>query len=86
MRSQRSREGYLLIDNRHAAGPGGVSYLEAATSTCSHCHRQVIRNPQRVRERAFCFKCSHYICDQCAATQTCIPFAKLIEDISNGQA
>lgn len=65
--SKRAREGFLLIDNRHAAGPGGVRFLEAATTTCSHCQRQIVRNPARERERAWCRSCDSYICDECEA-------------------
>src|SRR5690348_9464159 len=73
------REGYLLID--HQASPGipadlaGALHqfvgegkvLEAATLTCSHCKCVVMKNPLRMRERPFCRKCMHYICDICEA-------------------
>ena len=42
--------------------------FEAAILTCSHCDRRVIKNPDRMRERATCLHCSnHYICDWCDA-------------------
>lgn len=47
------------------AGEGKL--LEHATLTCSHCKAAVIKNPLRTRERAYCAKCDHYICDFCAA-------------------
>jgi hypothetical protein len=65
-----AREGYLLIDNRHAPGPDGTTYLEAATITCSHCQRQMIRSLERQREREWCWNCDHYICDRCAAVRS----------------
>lgn len=76
MKSKRSLEGYLSVDNRHApvapmsvggktfAGSSGV--LERSTLTCSHCQRQMIVQPLRTRERPYCRKCDHYICDNCA--------------------
>ncbi len=80
--SQKSREGYLLID--HRASPGipadvaqqlhldpaqvaGGKLLEAASLTCSHCKVVVIKNPLRIKERTHCFKCNHYVCDFCGA-------------------
>lgn len=76
MHSKRSLEGYLIIDNRHApvpkhqthqfAGAGVSGVMEAPVLTCSHCHRQMIVQPLRTRERPYCRKCDHYICDDCA--------------------
>jgi len=80
MRSQRSREGELLID--HRASPGvsdelmrsigmpagsGKGLFEAPTYTCSHCSSVVVINPDRKRERAYCAKCDSRICDDCGA-------------------
>lgn len=77
---KRSLEGYLLIDNS-LSGEGKV---EAATITCSHCHRQIIRNPARERERAYCAKCDHYICDWCAAARKgvdeCKPMNQVLDE------
>jgi hypothetical protein len=80
MSSLKRHEGYLMIDHRnspglteemtHAAGlpPGaGQGLFESATITCSHCQAIVIRNPDRVRERAYCSKCDRYLCDACGA-------------------
>jgi hypothetical protein len=47
-----------------AVGEGKM--LEMATITCSHCNSIVVKNPLRVRERAYCSKCDHYICDSCS--------------------
>jgi hypothetical protein len=79
MLSKRDRQGYLLIDNRCSGG--GV--LEAATITCSHCQRQLIRNPARERERAWCPNCDAYICDSCEAVRPvagCRTFAAILEE------
>ena len=80
MKTQRSREGYLLIDNTVSPGTApdfGLSQgkrvvnvgegkkLEASTITCSHCKRVVILNPERGRNRTYCSKCAHYVCDRC---------------------
>lgn len=98
IRSKRSHEGYLLIDNRNAppvpsfsgstpemtpAIAAGATF-ESATVTCSHCHRVVVLNPGRTRERHYCPKCDHYICDWCEAARVasggdCVPFNKKLE-------
>ncbi len=82
MFSKKSREGYILIDHRASPGfteeqaktlnlpyeqvkEGAM--LEMASLTCAHCKVAVIKNPLRIRERAHCFKCNHYICDLCEA-------------------
>lgn len=77
MSSKRSKEGYLLIDNR--ANHGGV--VESATVTCSHCQQVVVLNPLRTRERGYCAKCDHYVCDNPACNAECIPFRKVIDDL-----
>jgi hypothetical protein len=98
MRSKRSHEGYLLMDNRVSQGipdelvvkvgmpvGSGRGMFEAPTYTCSHCCTVVILNPLRNRERAYCRKCDHYICDKCgialAATGDCHTFKQLVEEI-----
>lgn len=70
-----------MIDLRHAPGPsldeikasgkdvagaGTRGLFESATNTCAHCHRQVILQPDRSRERGYCRKCDHYLCDECS--------------------
>lgn len=83
MNSERSREGYLMIDHRASPGLpedlaratgldpkycGEGKVFEAATLTCSHCKAVVVKNPLRTRERAKCARCGwHYVCDMCAA-------------------
>lgn len=74
------REGYLLVDHQASPGlPEDVAraagydpaYVregkryEVGTLTCAHCKTTVVPNPFRTREREFCFKCMHYICDVC---------------------
>lgn len=97
MFTQRSREGYLLIDHSASpglapgfAGPGPIvgegKIFETGTCTCSHCNGIVILNPARTRERARCSKCDRYICDSCGARMAlsgeCNPFLKLLDDVA----
>lgn len=69
-----------MVDNRNSPGlPDAVTIaagrpliagrglFEAPTYTCSHCQVVVVINPNRQRERAYCSKCDHYICDGCGA-------------------
>lgn len=95
MSSKKKQEGYLLIDNRFGPGVDaefikktgkdapvvgeGMTY-ESATVTCAHCQTVVILNPLRTRERGYCRKCDHYICDNPICNQECIPFKKIIDD------
>jgi hypothetical protein len=98
-KTRKSREGYLLIDNSHAPpmsveeacatgkpviGAGVRGVFETAFITCSHCQGTVILNPDRTRERAWCYKCDHYICDACAvqmaAGRDCTPMRKILND------
>ncbi len=63
---------------------GAGKRFESATITCSHCQRVVVLNPDRSRERGYCKKCDHYICDGCtdllAKTRQCVPFCKILDD------
>jgi hypothetical protein len=77
--SKRSKEGYLMVDNRAAYMPvpeemlrasnmpigAGKGLFETPTYTCSHCQYVVVMNPQRTREREYCRGCDSYICDGC---------------------
>lgn len=76
MPSKTNGEGWLMVDNRASGG----KLLEAATSTCSHCQRQVVRNPERERARAYCSRCDHYICDECAIIDRCRPFVQVVDE------
>ncbi|HVJ31669.1 MAG TPA: hypothetical protein VND94_01025 [Terriglobia bacterium] len=94
MLSKRSQEGYLLIDNRCNEGmpdellrqfgidmPGGRGKFESATVTCKHCGKVQVLNPTRSRERGYCGKCDHYICDEWACHQSCRPLARYVDAI-----
>jgi len=67
--------------------------FEAATMSCSHCQGSVVKNPLRTRDRAYCQKCDHYICDACDAQRALpeydhTPYAKLsdmvLESVAKG--
>ena len=80
MASLHKHDGYLMIDHRASPGiPSDIAQAmnldprhcgegklwEAATLSCSHCRCAVVVNPLRTRERAYCQRCDHYICDAC---------------------
>jgi len=90
--------GYLVIDHRDSPGitPADVAHVpvagpivgagetfEADALTCSHCERGIVLNPARVRERGYCAKCDHYVCDACNAirvkTGACVPLRQTID-------
>jgi hypothetical protein len=92
MRSKARHEGYLLIDHRASPGidhatarmfgapcVGEGQMLEAPTFTCSHCNGVVIVNPDRRRERAYCRRCDHLVCDGCGAVGECRSFARAMD-------
>jgi len=57
--------------------------MEAHTITCSHCCRVFLFNPDRQREREWCWTCDHYICDGCAAVKAvvgCKTFRQLMDE------
>lgn len=98
MKSKKRYEGYLLVDNRASPGvPDGLAIsagmpagsgrglFESATFTCSHCQTVVILNHLRTRERAFCEKCDHYLCDACgvlkAQSGVCRTFKQVVEEV-----
>lgn len=64
--------------------------FEGATLTCSHCERIVIKNLDRARQRAYCPKCNHFICDWCEAervrTGQCKPFKQVIDEFYDAAA
>jgi hypothetical protein len=95
--------GYLMIDHRQSPGiseeeaaltgamPVGRGMLfQADTRRCGHCPRQIVLNPLRTRERGWCSKGDHYICDECnavyAATGVCRPWQKVIDDFIDAGA
>lgn len=103
MRTLGSHSGYLEIDHRDSPGltladvahvPGAIAVpkgamLERDVKQCTHCQRAVVLNPGRVRTRAVCPKCYHYICDSCerlrVATGQCVPFTAVLERVDAGQ-
>lgn len=94
--SQRAIEGYLQIDHRESPGVTvdqiaprldapivgqGINF-ESATLRCSQCHRIVVLNPLRTRERNYCPKCHEYHCDGCTATNPyghCLPLTAVFD-------
>jgi|ERR1700722_1281081 len=101
MPSKTQREGYLQIDHRNSPGLSEADVresdgravavrsgqnFESATLTCGHCQNQIIRNPGRLRDRAYCRSCDHYICDTCEGVRVraggrCDSFAKLLDQV-----
>ena len=96
MPSKRRHEGWLMVDHRNSPGvpfnPALVGkppalivphsqMLESATVTCSHCNVVVVLNPQRTRERGYCPKCDHYVCDSPLCNRDCTPFAALADKV-----
>lgn len=74
------------LGGRAGMPPGaGMGVTETATYTCSHCQTVVVINPLRTRERAYCRKCDHKICDRCGAIAAanggaCKTFKQIIEE------
>lgn len=97
--SKRSLEGYLLVDHRAGEGVardlavsggampvGNGAMMEMPTVTCSHCQKVLIVNPGRTRERGYCPKCDHYVCDECetarvASGGNCRTFKQLMDEV-----
>lgn len=101
MASLKRKEGYFLLENRHAPAPDsaalasatgkaivapGVSVFEAATITCCHCNTTFIKNPDRTRPRGYCPKCDDYQCDLCVGIGECRPFQQLIDALQTTAA
>lgn len=98
VRTKADHENYLFID----AGAGIPEQLlvsvgldphlargchELKTITCNHCSTQLIVNPWRTRERAWCKSCDHYICDGCKVDQiakggACKPFKAVANEVA----
>lgn len=82
--TKRSHEGWLLIDHRASPGVPGLpegSAWESATITCAHCQKVVVLNPQRTRERGYCRKCDHYVCDRPECNADCRNFNKHLDQL-----
>lgn len=103
MKTKRNNEGYLLMDHRNSPGVSderslkaglpagsGMGFAELSTFTCSHCQVVVVLNPLRTRERGYCPKCDHYVCDRCnavrVATGECKTFKQIIEEVREAAA
>lgn len=52
---------------------------EFHTLTCCHCNRVVVLKPERARERGWCAKCNHYVCDHAVCNAECNPIQEAIE-------
>src|SRR4051812_15051600 len=97
MPSLKAGAGYFTIDHRDSPGltPADVAHVPGAIAVgagrlferdvkqCSHCQRAVVLEPLRVRDRGYCQKCNHYVCDPCDAirmrTGACVPFAQTLD-------
>lgn len=103
MKTKRQTEGYFMADHRAAPSvpdeliipvglPAGAGrgLFEAPTYTCSHCTAVVVMNPLRTRDRAWCSKCDHHICDTCGgilkATGVCKTFNEIAAEIQEAAA
>lgn len=97
MKTLGSHAGFFEIDHRESPGltpeqvaqvPGAVAVpggqlFQRDIKQCTHCQRPVMLNPGRVRDRAVCPSCHHYICDGCdalrRATGECVPFKAVLD-------
>lgn len=106
MRSKRGHEGYLVIDSRAAdplpeafvkqaralkcVMSTGREQMERPIITCSHCQATVVMNPERTRDREWCSRCDHYICDGCGLARrlnggACRPFKMVLDVVDRYQ-
>lgn len=99
MPSLRQHAGYLIVDHSESPGvspadfprgfPKGTVFvgkghaLEADVQMCAHCQRAVLLNPERQRQRGYCAKCDHYICDAPGCQLECRPIAHVLERLQN---
>lgn len=104
MKSKRSNEGYICIDHRNSPGITGEylaqhnmketplvgkgQTYESAVLTCHGCQGDIIINPARTRDRAWCRVHDAYLCDNCdarraAAGGICKSLSQIIEDLWN---
>lgn len=99
MSSLKRHEGYIMVDHRASPGlPDDIArqagfdpqlcgegkLFESAILSCSHCRTAFVKNLDRTRERGYCAKCDHYVCDLCHAemqlpTYTHLPFDKFVD-------
>lgn len=103
--TKKTHEGVMFVDHRASPGltpeqaikfgyhPSQVAegkVFEAATLTCNHCQRTLVKNPLRVRERAHCLQCNRYICDWCDAQRSQpdyvhMPMQKVVDLANSGK-
>jgi hypothetical protein len=103
MTSKRSQEAYVLIDHRNSPGitheylaktgiknapvVGAGQTFESAVVVCHGCQGDIILNPGRTRERAWCRQHDAYLCDNCDARRTvsgiCKPLTQMMEELFN---
>lgn len=99
MKTKRSQEAYVLIDHRNSPGltpefvrahhldspaVGAGQTFESAMIVCHVCGGDVILNPNRSRERHWCFAHDAYTCDNCAAAVkakgSCVPLQQIMAE------
>lgn len=103
MQTKRRHEAYLLIDHRNSPGitpeflrrnridgpavGAGVTF-ESAVTVCHGCQGDIVLNPNRTRERAWCMKHDAYLCDNCNARRaasggSCVPLQQKMDELWN---
>ena len=99
-----SRLGYFMIDHRASPGvapeqaramPGAIpvqegQLFEANAQKCGHCDTVSVLNPLRQRDRGYCRKCDHYVCDRCevvrvASGYECRAVSKVVDEFLERQ-
>lgn len=65
----------------HVSGALPGTQYESATITCCHCHTIVVLNPLRTRDRGYCARCHHYVCDSPGCNATCRPMQQVIDTL-----
>lgn len=68
---------YEAYDGPDTPFKAGVQ--EIPTLTCIHCGVVVMLNPERKRDRHFCFKCNHYVCDKPGCILNCNPWQRTLD-------
>lgn len=99
-KTKRAKEAYVLIDHRNSPGitpeflrannldgpaVGAGMTFESAMMVCHSCGCDVILNPNRSRERAWCMAHDAYLCDECDATRAkgvkCVPYEQKLSKL-----
>lgn len=80
-RSQRSHEGYLLVDDTASGG----QRMEQPFRTCRHCQCVCLIHPARTIPLDYCAKCDAYLCRACAQefarTGICRPLTQIFDEL-----